>query len=72
MSSVPEAPSGTFSSLYALGEELGRGSFAVVHKCTNKKSGKQYAVKVVTKKSASTTQLRGQRRSGAALVRVEK
>ena len=46
MASIPEAPSGTFNGIYQLGEELGRGSFAVVHKCVNKKSGKSFAVKV--------------------------
>jgi|Transcript_59479 serine/threonine protein kinase len=58
MASIPEAPSGTFNGIYQLGEELGRGSFAVVHKCVNKKSGKSFAVKVVNKCKTTPSQLK--------------
>jgi len=58
MSSVDESPSGTFGMLYAVGDELGHGSFATVHKCTHKKNGKHFAVKVVKKKNATASQLK--------------
>eukprot|EP00952_Eustigmatos_sp_NYUAD-ZCMA_P004315 19012-Eustigmatos_ZCMA.PRE.1 len=34
-------------SLYVLGEEIGRGAFSVVHRCTNRVTGVDYAVKVI-------------------------
>lgn len=34
---------------YAIGEELGQGNFAVVKKCTEKKTKKVYAVKIIDK-----------------------
>ena len=58
MASIPEAPSGTFNGIYQLGEELGRGSFAVVHKCIHKKNGKSFAVKVVNKCKTTASQLK--------------
>eukprot|EP01092_Planopodium_desertum_P007503 TRINITY_DN3080_c0_g3_i6.p1 TRINITY_DN3080_c0_g3~~TRINITY_DN3080_c0_g3_i6.p1 ORF type:complete len:333 (+),score=40.68 TRINITY_DN3080_c0_g3_i6:117-1001(+) len=33
-----------------MGKELGKGAFAVVHECTEKKDGLKYAVKVIEKK----------------------
>lgn len=34
---------------YKIGEELGQGNFAVVKKCTDRKTGKTYAVKIIDK-----------------------
>uniref|UniRef100_A0A7S1IVJ5 Protein kinase domain-containing protein n=1 Tax=Eutreptiella gymnastica TaxID=73025 RepID=A0A7S1IVJ5_9EUGL len=58
MASIVEAPSGTFSNRYTLGDELGRGSFAIVHKCVNKTNKKQFAVKVINKQKTTASQLK--------------
>lgn len=58
MATIREEPSGTFTQRYQLGEELGRGSFAIVHRCVNKKNGKHFAVKVVNKQKTTPSQLK--------------
>jgi len=42
---------------YDLGEELGRGSFSVVHRCTNKKTKKEAAVKIIDKEKLGTKKM---------------
>jgi len=42
----------TFEAKYTIGEELGKGAYATVYKCTNKESGEISAVKVVDKSKA--------------------
>eukprot|EP01100_Stratorugosa_tubuloviscum_P000389 TRINITY_DN1084_c0_g1_i1.p1 TRINITY_DN1084_c0_g1~~TRINITY_DN1084_c0_g1_i1.p1 ORF type:complete len:295 (-),score=67.79 TRINITY_DN1084_c0_g1_i1:822-1706(-) len=49
-----------FLELYDLGEELGRGAFSVVKKCTLKETRQEYAVKIINKKNL-----------GADIVRLE-
>jgi calcium/calmodulin-dependent protein kinase I len=42
----------TFEEAYDLNEQLGKGAYAVVYKCTNKASGELWAVKVIDKSKA--------------------
>ena len=42
---------------YEVGELLGKGSFARVHKCKDVRNGKTYAMKVIKKQSLSNTQI---------------
>jgi len=46
-----------FSDYYTLGEELGRGSFSVVHKCTKKETQETFAVKILEKESLGETRI---------------
>jgi serine/threonine protein kinase len=38
-----------FEDVYEIKEEIGQGHFAVVKKCIEKNTGKEYAVKIITK-----------------------
>jgi serine/threonine protein kinase len=49
--SIPASP-GHFRNRYSLGEQLGKGAYAVVFQCTNRDNGNVYAVKVVDKTRA--------------------
>ena len=42
----------TFEQKYIVGEELGKGAYATVYKCTNKETGELWAVKVIDKTKA--------------------
>ena len=42
----------TFEEAYELNEQLGKGAYAVVHKCTNKATKEFWAVKIVDKSKA--------------------
>ncbi|KAG5190594.1 kinase-like domain-containing protein [Tribonema minus] len=42
-------PDDLFGQVYTLGPRLGAGAFSVVHKCLNKRDGREYAVKIVDK-----------------------
>ena len=42
----------TFEDNYSIGEELGKGAYAIVYKCTHHKTKKVWAVKVVDKSKA--------------------
>lgn len=42
----------TFESKYTMGEELGKGAYATVYRCTHKETGEVSAVKVVDKSKA--------------------
>lgn len=33
--------------MYVLQEEIGRGAFSVVHRCTNRVTGEDFAVKII-------------------------
>ncbi|KPI89883.1 putative protein kinase [Leptomonas seymouri] len=46
------ASKGHFRSHYSLGEQLGKGAYAVVFQCTHRETGDVYAVKIVDKKKA--------------------
>jgi len=46
-----------FSSLYESGEVLGRGTFAVVKKCSRKSDNKEFAVKIVDKRQLTAKEL---------------
>ena len=43
----------SFRSEYAVGEILGKGTYATVRSCTNRKSGLKFAVKIVDRKTVS-------------------
>jgi len=47
-----------FEDRYDLGDELGRGAFSVVRKCTDKTSGEHFAVKFVEKKNVGSDMVR--------------
>ena len=49
--SIPASP-GHFKDFYSLGEQLGKGAYAVVFQCTHRETGNVYAVKVVDKTKA--------------------
>jgi serine/threonine protein kinase len=40
----------TISSRYTLGQTLGQGAFGLVRLCTHNASGKEFAIKIMTKK----------------------
>lgn len=42
----------TFEETYTLGEELGKGAYATVYRCTHRQRGDQWAVKMVDKSKA--------------------
>ena len=42
----------TFEDKYTIGEELGKGAYAVVYKCTHKQRGDVWAVKIIDKTKA--------------------
>ena len=44
-----------FPSRYALGEQLGRGSFGIVYLATDRVSGEEVAAKVIPKERKGTT-----------------
>jgi len=44
--SLPSLPP-SLPRLYALHEEIGRGAFSVVHRCTNRVTGEDFAVKLI-------------------------
>ncbi|EWM21146.1 protein serine threonine kinase [Nannochloropsis gaditana] len=44
---VPSRDMEAFNRLYALHEEIGRGAFSVVHRCTNRITGEDFAVKLM-------------------------
>jgi len=46
-----------FTELYTLGEELGKGAFSIVKRCTHKQSKKDYAAKIINTKKMSTRDL---------------
>ena len=52
-STIMAASGREVNDFYDLGEELGRGAFAVVYSATEKSSGKKYAVKKILKNKMS-------------------
>jgi len=50
-SSVSTAPQASFHDLFELQEELGRGAFSVVHKTRHRRSGRDFAVKVLNREA---------------------
>ena len=42
----------SFEDKYVLGEELGKGAYAIVYRCTSKERGDAWAVKVIDKTKA--------------------
>eukprot|EP01119_Soliformovum_irregulare_P002356 TRINITY_DN12621_c0_g1_i1.p1 TRINITY_DN12621_c0_g1~~TRINITY_DN12621_c0_g1_i1.p1 ORF type:complete len:383 (-),score=83.71 TRINITY_DN12621_c0_g1_i1:644-1792(-) len=46
-----------FSDYYSLGEEIGRGSFSVVHRCTKKDTQETFAVKILDKITLGETRI---------------
>ena len=40
-----------FNDIFEVNEKLGQGHFAIVKRCTEKKTGKEYAVKIMNKKT---------------------
>eukprot|EP00906_Rhabdomonas_costata_P026567 RCo037858 len=56
--SLPPVPDQAFNALYSLQEQLGKGSYAVVHRCIKRDSSRaQFAVKVVDKTKAKGSTL---------------
>jgi len=47
-----------FKELYTLGKELGKGNYSVVHSATNKESGLEVAVKIVSKAGLDSSDVR--------------
>jgi calcium/calmodulin-dependent protein kinase (CaM kinase) II len=43
----------SFSSKYTLKEELGKGAFSIVRKCTHRETNKDFAAKIISKKNLS-------------------
>ena len=48
-----------FSDVYRMGERIGSGSFATVHQCLRKSDNMWFAVKIITKKHLSESELSG-------------
>jgi len=47
----------SFSELYTLGEELGKGAFSIVKKCIHKQSKRGFAAKIINTKKMSQREL---------------
>lgn len=46
-SSVSEYPAGSFEASYQLHESIGKGAFSTVHRCRNRISSQEFAVKII-------------------------
>eukprot|EP00731_Ephydatia_muelleri_P020140 Em0012g965a len=47
----------TFSAVYELKEELGKGAFSIVKRCIHRETGAQYAAKIINKKRLTVRDL---------------
>ena len=47
----------TFSAIYELREELGKGAFSIVKRCVHRETGAQYAAKIINKKRLTVRDL---------------
>ena len=56
--------------IYDMGEELGRGAFAVVKYATHKKSKRKYAIKIIDKKNLGESYLKSLKREVEILQQV--
>jgi len=62
-SSVSEYSPGDIADHYNISDEIGRGSFSVVKRGVNKKSGKEYAIKCIQKNTLNFISLKGKSKS---------
>jgi len=57
---LPKLNSTSVADLYDLGDQLGSGAYSVVLKATDKKTGRDWAVKVVSKESTKVDDMRSE------------
>jgi serine/threonine protein kinase len=48
------------ASVYDIGEKLGKGSYAVVHRAIHKATGEAFAVKIISKEKSKEKRLKSE------------
>jgi serine/threonine protein kinase len=53
--------------VYDIGDKLGKGSYAVVHRAIHKSTGEAFAVKIISKEKSKEKRLKSEVRSSSSM-----